>query len=167
MKKLVVLFVFAVLALSFVQQPPQLLVPGKGIEGYVTVGATTSTEVKTKFGEGYKEVNHYSEVNGAKSLYSIERRYARQGVAFYFKPGNDTVFCVKVKAPYSAKTDKGIVLGNSTMQQVRDAYGTAEFYADGANMFLEYPGIKFYTPTASTEEVVLKQKVTIISITEF
>jgi hypothetical protein len=166
MKKIIVLFVFAATALSFVQQTQQLLVPGKGIDGYVTVGATTSSAIKTKFGEGYKEVKHYSELNGAKSLYSIERRYERQGVSFYFKPNNDTVFMVKVKLPYAAKTDKGIVLGTSTMQQVRDAYGVAEFYADGANMFLEYPGIKFYTASGTNEADVLKQKVTVIGITE-
>jgi hypothetical protein len=167
MKKIIVLFVLAVAALSFVQSTQQLLIPGKGIEGYVTVGGTTSTEIKTKFGAGYKEINHYSELNGSKSLYSVERRYARQGVSFYFKPNNDTVFLVKVKLPYAAKTDKGIVLGTSTMQQVRDAYGAADFYADGPNMFLEYPGIKFYTTSGSNEADVLKQKVTIISITEF
>lgn len=165
MKKIIGLLVLSVVAISFVAETTQLLIPGKGIEGYVTVGATTSTEIKTKFGSAYKEVKHYSELNGTKTLFSVERQYPKQGVSFYFPPDDDTVFCVKVRAPYKGKTDKGIVLGTSTLQDVRDAYGAADFYADDSNMFLEYPGIKFYTPSAKTEAEALKQKVTIISIT--
>lgn len=167
MKKVIVLFVLAGTGLSFVQQGQQLLVPGKGIEGYVTVGATTSTEIKTKFGATTKVVKNYTEVDGGgKKLYSTEWRYDKQGVTFFFRPDSDTVFCVKVKSPYKAKTDKGIVLGTSTMQDVRDAYGAAEFYSADSDMFLEYPGVKFYTKSAGTEAEVLKHKVTMISITE-
>lgn len=169
MKKVIVLFLVAAgISVAFVQQATVLLIPGKGIEsGYVTVGATTSTEIKTKFGAAYKEEKHYTEINGTKKHFSTERAYVKQGISFYFKPDKDTVFCIKVRAPYKAKTEKGIVLGTSTMQDVRDAYGTAEFYSDDKHMFLEYPGIKFYTSSAKTEADALKQKVTVISIVEF
>lgn len=168
-KKGIVLFLIAAgISVAFVQQATVLLIPGKGIEnGYVTVGGSTSTEVKTKFGTAYKEVKHYTEISGSKKHFSTEYVYAKQGVSFYFKPDKDTVFCIKVKSPYKAKTEKGIVLGTSTMQEVRDAYGAAEFYSDDKYMFLEYPGIKFYTSSAKTEAEALKQKVTVISIVEF
>jgi hypothetical protein len=168
MKKIIVLLVIAAgISAAFVQQSTQLLIPGKGIEGYVTVGASTSSEIKTKFGTAYKEVNHYTELGGSKTVFSVERQYARQGISFYFRPESDTVFCVKVKAPYKAKTDKGITLGVSTMQEVRSTYGPADFYADGPDMFLEYAGIKFYTASGASEADVLKQKVSKIAITEF
>lgn len=169
MKKAVVLFVLAAgISVAFIQQATVLLIPGVGIEkSYVTVGASTSTEIKTKYGASYREVKHYTEINGVKKHFSTERNYTKQGVSFYFKPNKDTVFCIKVRQPYKAKTEKGIVLGTSTMQEVKDAYGAADFYSDDQFMFLEYPGIKFYTSSAKTEADALKQKVTVISVVEF
>jgi hypothetical protein len=72
-----------------------------------------------------------------------------------------------VRAPYNAKTDKGIIAGTSTMQEVRKAYGPAEFYTVDDKMMLEYPGIKFYCASAGTEEAALSRKVEIISIVKF
>jgi hypothetical protein len=168
MKKMIVLFLAAgLVSVAFVPQATDVLVAGKGIDGYVTVGASTSTQIKTKFGEKFTEIKHYSTATGTKTHFSTERAYPKQGISFYFPPNSDTIFCIKVKQPYKAKTDKGIALNTSTMQQVRDAYGPAEFYSDEKNMFLEYPGIKFYTPSAQAEADALKQKVTMISITEF
>lgn len=168
MKKVIVLLLAAgFVSVSFVQQITHLLVAGKGIEGYVTVGASTLTQIKTKFGEKPTEIKHYSTIGGTKTHFSTERSYPKQGISFYFPPNSDTIFCIKVKAPYKAKTEKGIVLGTSTMQEVKDAYGAADFYSDDQYMFLEYPGIKFYTSSAKTEADALKQKVTVISVVEF
>src|SRR5688572_15109687 len=139
-KKMIVVFVIAgaLTSVAWMEQVTQILVAGRGIDGYVTVGATTSTEIKTKFGAGYKEVKHYTELQGTKTIFSVEHVYAKQGISFYYKPNKDTVFCVKVKPAYKAKTDKGIAAGTSTMQEVRDAYGNADFYSVEGSMFLEY-----------------------------
>lgn len=170
MKQIMVLFVAAAGLMSLtLADTMQLLLPGRGIENYVTVGASTKTEIATKFGSAYKEVKHYSTAigTGTKKLFSVERSYAKQGISFYFYPEKDTVFCIKVRAPYKAKTDKGIVAGTSTMQEVRKAYGPAEFYTVDDKMMLEYPGIKFYCVSAGSEEAALNKKVEIISIVKF
>lgn len=170
MKQIMILFVAAAGLMSFtLADTMQLLLPGRGIEGYVTVGASTKTEIATKFGSGYKEIKHYSSAigTGTKMLFSVERSYEKQGISFYFYPDKDTAFCIKVRPPYKAKTDKGIVAGTSTMQEVRKAYGPAEFYSVDNQMMLEYPGIKFYCTSAGSEETALSRKVEIISIVKF
>jgi hypothetical protein len=167
MKKIMILLVLAAGLMSLTAEDPmQILLPGRGIENYVTVGATTKTEITTKFGTAYKEEKHYTTAigTGTRQLFSIERSYARQGISFYFYPDRDTVFCIRVRAPYKAKTDKGIIAGTSTMRDVRKAYGAAEFYTADNRMMLEYPGIKFYCASAASEEDALSKKVDIISI---
>lgn len=161
------------ISLSFIQQTLGLLIPGVGIENYVTINATTKNEIKIKYGNDYKEVNHYSEVGTGKTLFSVEYVYKKQGVTFYFKPDRDTVFAIHVMPPYKAKTSQGIVLGTSTMQDVQDAYGKVEWSFTNTQMFLEYPGIAFYLPfngkfpvSEQTQNDALKKKVTMIGITE-
>lgn len=178
MKKLllIALIIPAVLSLSFLDETLQVLIPGVGIENYVTIDASTKTEIKTKFGSDFKEVEHYTTQigTGNKTLYSTELQYKHQGVSFYFRPGSDTVFALRARSPYKCKTGKGIVLGTSTMQDVQDAYGKTEWIFAGDLMFLEYPGIAFYVPfkgkfpvSETVQQAALKKKVEIIGITAF
>ena len=171
MKKiaLLLLVLTGVSSFSFIQETMQIIVPGKGIEGYVTVDLTTKREVTVKFGNGFTEVKNYIGEGKNKKLYSTKQVYKKQGISFYYRPSSgDTVFCVHITAPYKAKTDKGIVPGTSTMQEVWDAYGEAEWYTTGETMSLEYPGISFYIDGkgwSSTE--ALEKKVKTISVKGF
>ena len=173
-----ILFISVVLAgmlsFSFIQETLELLIPGVGIENYVTINATTRTEIKTKFGNNGTEVKHYTAIAdlGTKVLYSTELQYKSQGISFYFHPDRDTVFAIHVRAPYKAKTVKGIVLGTSTMQDAEDAYGKVEWSFTDTQMFLEYPGIAFYIPfnakfpvSKEVETNALKKKIEMIGIT--
>src|ERR1044072_3414140 len=173
-----ILFISIVLAgffsFSFIFETLQLLIPGVGIENYVTINATTLNEIKVKYGTGYKEVKHYSAIDdgSAKVLYSTEWQYAKQGVSFYFRPDRDTVFAIHVRTPFKGKTTKGIIIGTSTMQDAQDAYGKVEWSYTDTQMFLEYPGISFYVPfngkfpvPKTVEENALKKKIDMIGIT--
>lgn len=179
MKRIALVFIIAVFAassLSFVSDTLEMLIPGVGIENYVTVNATTKTAIRTKYGSDGKEEKHYSTTigTGTKSLYSTELIYKKQGVSFYFRPESDTVFCIKTFAPFKGKTDKGIVLGTSTMQDVANAYGHAEWIFSGKYMFLEYSGIDFrvsfdgkFPVLQKTQDEAMNKKVEVIAITGF
>lgn len=176
MKRIIIIPVLlsAMFSLSFIQETLELLIPGVGIENYVTINATTKNEIKIKYGSDYKEVKHFTEFGEERKLFSIEYVYAKQGVSFYFRPDNDTVFALHAMPPYKAKTAKGIVLGTSTMQDVQDAYGKIEWSFTNTQMFLEYNGIAFYLPfngkfpvSQETQDKALKKKVTMIGITAF
>jgi hypothetical protein len=144
---LIILIIAAIGSFSFIDETTNLLIPGVGVEGYVTVNVSTKNEIKVKFGSNGKEVKHYtSEIEtGKKQLYSIELEYKKQGISFYFHPDSDTVFALHVYPPYKGKTSKGIILGTSTMQDVENAYGKTDWFFAGDAMFLEYPGVDFRT----------------------
>jgi hypothetical protein len=168
MKKIIVMVILGAATMSFVQQATESLVPGVGIEGYVTLGATTQNEVFVKYGNVYTEIKHTSEVkaNGARpQVVSIEHQYKTQGVSFFYRPDKDTVTAIHVKPPFKAKTSKGIIMGESTLQEVENTYGKADIYEADDLMFTEYPGIRFYVKGKGlTEAQVMQQKVIKIAI---
>lgn len=166
----------AVFATAFVADTQDLLIPGVGIENYVTVNATTKNAILVKYGKGGTEQKHYSTQagTGTKTLFSTELVYKQQGISFYFHPSSDTVFCIKARVPYKAKTEKGIVLGVSTMQDVVNAYGKTDWVFAGDEMLLEYPGIDFRVPfkgefpvPQKVQDEALSKKVAVISIKGF
>lgn len=172
MKRIIIIPVLlsALFSLSFVQETMELLIPGVGIENYVTINATTKNEIIVKYGSGYKEIKHYSEAKaGARpGLVSIEHQYKNQGISFYYRPDRDTVFSIHVSAPFKGKTAKGIILGQSTLQDAEDAYGKADIYEADDKMFTEYAGIRFYVNKGKglTEAQIMQQKIVKIAIIE-
>lgn len=144
----------------------ELLVPGVGIENYVTLGVSTKNEVKIKYGNDFTVKSNYSTAAGVKTLVSDEMNYKKQGITFFFHPESDTVFALHVQSPFKAKTSKNIVLGESTLQDVENAYGKKDIFASDNLMFEEYPGIRFYVLGGKgvTEEQLLTRKVVKIAI---
>ena len=169
MQSVITLFIAAAVTVSFVQETAELLVPGVGIENRATVGASTQNEIFTKYGKNYTEIRHTSEVrpNGARpQVVSVEHKYESQGISFFYRPNKDTVIAIHVKAPFKAKTAKGIVLGESTLQDVENVYGKTDIYEADELMFTEYAGIRFYVNGGKgiTEQQVMKQKIVKIAI---
>ena len=132
MRKLVFIAAAAIglTAIGFGQTKLNVIKEGAGIEG-IKVGKSTSKDVIKRFGKVYRwEIN---------KKYSYQMTYDKIGLSFYMCQADkdEEIFLIEVKAPYKGKTDKGIVLGNSTKEETEKIYGKPK---DG----FEYPGINFY-----------------------
>ena len=121
---------------------------GKGWNG-ISVGVSTMADVVKKFGKDYKWI-----VNGK---YSYQMSYTKQSLAFYMCQADKKkqIFLIEVKAPFKAKTSKGIAIGKSTLADIHRIYGKNK----GGG--LEYRGVSFYY-----NEVKGKNIVSEIDITE-
>ena len=120
---------------------------GVGIEG-VTVGSSTADGVIKKFGKNY--------VKKTWGKYSFSLNYSKLGLAFYYCQTDKTkeIFDIEIRAPYKAKTSKGVILGKSTLEDIYKIYGRS---ADG----LEYKGVSFFYVKSRGKNIV-----TVIDIVE-
>ena len=119
---------------------------GIGVEG-ITVGKSTKRDVEKKFGKNYKWVKNKN--------YSFQMVY-RGGISFYIcqTDKRQEIFDIEMRAPYKAKTSKGIVLRESTLEDIEKIYGKSK---DG----LRYRGVEFYY-----NKIKGKNIVTVIDIVE-
>lgn len=103
---------------------------GKGMSG-ITVGKSTMDDVIKKFGKEYKWIEN--------KKYSYQMSYYKLGLSFYICQSDKRkqIFVIETKAPYKAKTSKGIILGKSTLEDVHKKYGKLK---SGT----EYRGVSFY-----------------------
>jgi hypothetical protein len=113
---------------------------GRGIEGIV-VGKSTKKDVEKKFGTEYRWDKH--------KKYSYQMTYYRRGVSFYICQSDpqQKVFVIEIRAPYKAKTSKGIILGKSTVEDIQKKYGKSK-------SGLEYRGINFYYNRVGNKKIV-------------
>ena len=120
---------------------------GVGIEG-IAVGSSTTADVIKKFGKNY--------VKKTYGKYSFSLNYARLGLNFYYcqTDKQKEIFDIEIRAPYKAKTSKGIILGKSTLEEIYKIYGRS---ADG----LEYKGVSFFYANYRGKKIV-----TVIDIVE-
>ena len=120
---------------------------GIGIEG-VKIGKSTMTDVVKTFGKDYKWITN--------KKYSYQMTYAKLGLAFYMcqTDKNKEIFDIEIRAPYQAKTSKGVILSKSSLDDVYKIYGKSK---DG----LEYRGVSFYYANYKS-----KKTVTVIDIVE-
>lgn len=125
----------------------KVLKEGVGFDG-VSVGRSTSDDVVKKFGKGYNLVKH--------KKYSAQMVYPG-GISFYYCQSDrrKTIFDIELRAPFQARTGKGIVLSKSTLEDVYKIYGKS---ADG----LEYRGVSFFYQKQRSG----KKVVTVIDIVE-
>ena len=99
------------------------------------------SEVVKKLGDNYQEIKHGS--------YSIEIDYEEIGVSFLYyqgySEGDKTIFGINFKAPFKGQTIKGIVLNQTTMQDVVEAYGEPDWSScDNCTYWTsDYDGIEF------------------------
>lgn len=120
---------------------------GSGFDGIV-VGKSTLSDVKKKFGRNYKLVKH--------KKYSYQLVYPG-GISFYACQSDkkQQVFDIELRAPYQAKTAKGITLSKSTLADVQRIYGKN---ADGG---LQYRGVSFFYANVKGKKII-----TVIDIVE-
>ena len=146
MKKLLILTLCLVAISANAQEKYTVVKEGKGLEG-ISVGSSTMTDVVKKFGKDYKwTVNR---------KYSFQMTYAKNNIAFYMCQSDKKkqVFLIEIKAPYKAKTSKGIMIGKSTVADVEKKYGKLK-------RGLEYRGVSFYYNTVAGKKIVTEIDVT-------
>lgn len=119
---------------------------GIGVEG-IKVGVSTKRDVEKKFGKNYKWVKN--------KTYSFQMKY-KNGLSFYICQSDkkQEIFDIEMRAPYKVKTSKGIILRESTLEDIEKKYGKAK---EG----LRYRGVEFYY-----NKIRGKNIVTVIDIVE-
>lgn len=128
------------------QEKVNIVKEGVGI-GKLKVGASTKKDVEKEFGKKYKWVTN--------KKYSYQMIYPN-GVSFYIcqTDKRQEIFDIEIRAPYQAKTSRGITLRQSTLDDVKKIYGTAK-------KGLRYQGIEFYY-----QKIGGKNVVTVIDVVE-
>ena len=83
--------------------------------------------------------------------------YPKLGLAFYMCQSDKRkqIFDIEMRAPFQAKTSKGITIGKSTLEDIYKIYGKRK---DGT---LQYPGVSFYYKNSRGKNLV-----TVIDIVE-
>jgi hypothetical protein len=120
---------------------------GVGFDGIV-VGKSTMADVSKKFGKDYKLKTH--------KKYSYQMVYPN-GVSFYVCQSDKRkqVFDIEIRAPFEAKTSKGITLGKSTLEDIQRIYGKNK------DSGLQYRGVSFFYVKSKGKNIV-----TVIDIVE-
>jgi len=120
---------------------------GVGFDGIV-VGRSTQADIVKKFGKDYTLKTH--------KKYSFQMIYPG-GLSFYICQSDKKkqIFDIELRAPFEAKTSRGITLGKSTLEDIRKIYGKTE---DGG---LQYRGVSFFYAKSRGKNVV-----TVIDIVE-
>jgi hypothetical protein len=124
----------------------KLVKEGVGLDG-INVGRSSAEDVIKKFGRSFKLVKY--------KKYSAQMVFSG-GISFYYCQSDrkKTIFDIELRAPFQARTSKGITLSKSTLEDVYKAYGKSK---DG----LEYRGVSFFYAKFKGRNVV-----TVIDIVE-
>lgn len=127
------------------QENYNLIQEGKGISG-LTVGKSTLDDVIKKLGKNYKWI--------VNKKYSYQMTYPN-GLSFYICQSDKRkeIFVIEIRQPYKAKTNKGIILGKSTLEDVHKIYGKLK---SGT----EYRGISFYYNKVKGKNIITSMDVT-------
>lgn len=137
-----ILFVFAVFGVkSLAQMLEGYVVEGESLDS-IQIGKSTADDVIANYGTDYKLINHRN--------YSYEMIYKSLGLSFYYclRDPNKEIFVVEIEAPFRATTKSGIVLGESTVADVFQIYGTRS----AASSDFDYDGILFSTEESTADE---------------
>jgi hypothetical protein len=128
------------------QENYNIVKEGKGMSG-ITIGRSSMDDVIKKFGKEYKWI--------VNKKYSFQMNYYRLGLAFYICQSDKKkqVFVMEIKAPYKAKTSKGIILGKSTLEEVQKKYGKLK-------SGLEYRGVSFYYNKVDGKNIITEIDIT-------
>lgn len=121
---------------------------GVGFDG-IRVGQSTQADVVKKFGKNYKLKTH--------KKYSYQMIYPN-GVSFYYCQSDKRrqIFDIELRAPFEAKTSKGIILGKSTLEDIYKLYGKRS-----KDEGLQYRGVSFFYVKSKGKNIV-----TVIDIVE-
>ncbi len=115
-----------------------LLIPGKGIEGIsVVLDSSNISDVIKQFGEDY--------LISTTALVTYYQ-YNKKGLTFQIDPydKNQIVRSISVEYPFQAKVHNGIVLNESTMNEVWKLYNENGCFTSGDYAWRPQKGISFY-----------------------
>lgn len=146
---------------KLVDKAKDILIEGVGIGGIV-VGKSRTPDVILAFGNDYRlvrvEKNH------------TQISYDKLGLSFYARHPDpqERIYSINAEKNFSGKTTKGIVTNKSTMQDVVDIYGPAQWVTTNSSKtwWLSYTGTQFHVekdkslPTFPlNKEVHLRKKI--------
>lgn len=145
MTERLVVVIFIVLAGCKTSNPEEtstmkgnLIIEGKGF-GSFEVDHTNANDVIEELGNTYEQINHKE--------YSTELYYKDLGLSFYYFQSDKKkiIFAIHFRSPFEGSTAKGIVLNQSTMQDVIRIYGKPDWgTCDGCDTWdAEFKGIEF------------------------
>ncbi len=115
-----------------------LIIPNKGIEGIpVVIDSTNISDVIEIYGTDYT----LSEIASSKRY-----KYKKIGLTFQIDPydKNEIIHSIYVEAPFKAKTEKGIVLSKSTMNDVLELYNEEGCFTSKNYVWRPQNGITFF-----------------------
>lgn len=123
----------------------ETIIPGKGY-GNFEFQKTSQAEVEQALGKNYELIKHNS--------FSIEFYYKALGVSFYFYQDQPerNVFTMRFHKSFDGKTDKGISLNSTTIEDVIKIYGEPQWTGcDGCYEWTaRYQGIGFIVDRDTT-----------------
>lgn len=123
----------------------ETIIPGEGYANFV-LEKTSQAEVEQTLGKNYELIEHNS--------YSIELYYKALGVSFYFYQDQPerNVFTIRFHESFNGKTDKGISLNSTTIEDVIKIYGEPQWTGcDGCYEWTaRYQGIGFIVDRDTT-----------------
>ena len=125
-----------------------IILEGVGIN-QVIVGKTTANELKDLFGTSYNIIRHDND--------NVEIFYPQKGISFYYNDGTEKIIdYILVKIPFNGKTTKGIIINQSTVQDVENLYGEAEWITTITGSLSNYWALSY--PYEGIEFWVKKEK---------
>ena len=143
------------------------IIDGFGVSGII-VGRSTMSDVVARYGEDFELVAH--------NKYSYEAKYKGLGLSFYYCYTDEEkkIFSIKIKPPCHGRTNRGIIVGESTLQDVFDLYGTVKPYTTTVRetWAFKYQGIEFHIAYDSKlngvldeiPETIMKKKIISIGV---
>ena len=123
---------------SFAFGQTNLILPNKGIDGIpVVLDSTNISEVIELYGTDYSK--------SEKTLIT-KYRYEKIGLTFQIDPydKNQIIRSIYIESPFKAKTENGIVLSVSTMDDVLELYNEKGCFASKSYVWRPQNGITFY-----------------------
>lgn len=128
---------------SFAQNREGFITEGESLDS-INIGKSTMDDVIAFYGADYKLIKHRE--------YSYEMVYKNLGLSFYscLNDPNKEIFSIDIQAPFKATTAKGIILGESTFEDIFRVYGKWEKNSMGFEY--EKEGLYFNYETEDSEE---------------
>lgn len=123
-----------------------VLIPSKGIEGIsIVIDSSTISDVIEIYGTDY--------TLSEKTLIT-NYRFDKIGLTFQIDPydKNKIVRSISVQSPFKAKTEKGIVLNESTMKDVWNTYNDEGCITSNTYAWNTQNGISYYIKKDPTEK---------------
>ena len=124
------------------------LVEGVGMPR-VQLLSTTAEDVRATFGMPTRTISHAS--------YSRQLVYERHGLSLYYCVQDPArrIFYIEAQAPFRARTSRGVVLGQHTLEQAFEIYGPSSCGSDShsATSWCSYPGVEFRVLKAGEDDL--------------